>query len=127
VHGLTQSVAPLLGRSAFNRGSAWRRRPARADRPRHERIACDVRRFIAGHDRNAHHRSSDSRSPIMRSQHQPSSDPRSTVPRGEKPAAAKSPRGTAVKKGQNAQTNATTGDHQPDYESRKRQARRERS
>jgi|GEM_PF-4633756 len=63
----------------------------------------------------------------MRSQHQPSSDPRSTVPRGGKPAAAKSPRGTGVKKGQNGQTNATVGEHQPDYESRKRQTRRDPS
>lgn len=63
----------------------------------------------------------------MRSQHQPSSDPRSTVPRGGKPAAARSPRGTAVERGQNGQTNATTGVLQPDYESRKRQARRGQS
>lgn len=63
----------------------------------------------------------------MRSQHQPSSDPRSTVPRGDTPAAARSPRGSRVKKGQNGQTNATVGEHQPDYESRKRQSRRGQS
>ncbi len=60
----------------------------------------------------------------MRSRHQASPDPRSTIPRDGKPAASPSPAGTGTKKGQNAQTNATVGVLHPDYESRKRQARR---
>lgn len=63
----------------------------------------------------------------MRSRHEASTDPRSSIPRGGRPAASPSPRKDGVKKGENAQTNATVGVLQPDYESRRRQARRGQS